>query len=34
MEAEIRAGKYMLHEDHKNIILEFEKERTANKRLP
>lgn len=34
-EAEIRAGKYMLHEGHKNIILEaFEKERTANKRLP
>jgi chaperone BCS1 len=34
-EATIRAGKYMLHEDHKNIILEaFENERTANKRLP
>ncbi|PYH99034.1 putative bcs1 AAA-type ATPase [Aspergillus ellipticus CBS 707.79] len=34
-EAEIRAGKYKLHEDHQNIILEcFEKERTANKRLP
>ena len=34
-EAEILAGKYNLHEDHKTIILEaFEKERTANKRLP
>lgn len=34
-EAEVRAGKYMLHEDHKNTILEaFEKERMANKRLP
>ncbi|KAL5365876.1 hypothetical protein BJX96DRAFT_182020 [Aspergillus floccosus] len=34
-EAEIRAGKYMLHEDHKNTLLEaFEKERTGNKRLP
>ncbi|KAL4936302.1 hypothetical protein BDV06DRAFT_233545 [Aspergillus oleicola] len=34
-EAEIRAGKYKLHDEHRNIILEaFEKERRANKRLP
>lgn len=34
-EAEVRAGKYKLHEEDKNIILEaFEKEGTVNKRLP
>lgn len=34
-EAEVRAGKYKLHEEDKNVILEtFEKEGTVNKRLP